>query len=77
MYWDSRKGNYEKYTNSTKHSKIAILAFSHGAVIKNFSEIINHNIKPDNSCGYCGISAMSITNNRMQIEMLFEMSHVT
>ena len=48
MYWDSRKSNYGKYTdnNNGKHQKIAILAFSHGAVIKNFTEIINHNIKP-------------------------------
>ena len=74
MYWNSRKG---KYGYKKENKKIAVLCFSHGAFIKNFSASINNGRKPDDSCGYCGITAMSVKNSKMKIEMIFNDAHIS
>jgi hypothetical protein len=72
MYWNSRNSTYSK-----EGKKIAILCFSHGALIKNFTEAINHGSKTSDSCGYCGITAMSIKNTKSRNEMVFYSDHIS
>lgn len=69
LYWSVRNRKHEK-------EKIAFLYFSHGAVVKQFTKVIDRNFDHGNNAKYCSISAMSVKNKKSKPEMTMYDGHL-
>jgi hypothetical protein len=74
MYWDIRNNKFTKKGESNQ-KKVAILCFSHGAVMKHFTEIID--TKMGETPSYCSFSAMSVVKRKMKTEFRNFDSHLS
>ena len=71
MYWRSR---------NNKNRKMAVVCFSHGALVKQFVHAINNDSRPEfteQRAEFCGITAMSVQNKKTRVELTMDSSHIS
>lgn len=56
--------------------KIAILMFSHGAIVNSYTEILDYGRKLPTSCSYCAITAMVVKNQKSNLEFKVYTDHL-